>query len=128
MIARGDEWLLGRYSPDPSLTQSYDAVTVGVRWDPLSLPDEGPLALAMLQVKLAVLRTAMTHRPVGTILGGDRGAPGGAICAAVAWVPLRGRDWGLGLEVSDHVALTGSGARNMFAVAMTVQLELDRSQ
>ena len=118
--------MLGRYSPDPSLTQSYDAVTVGVRWDPLSLPDDGPLALAMLQVKLAAGFGYMTHRPVGTILGGDRGAPNGAICAAVAWVPLRGRDWGLKMEVSDQVALGGSG--NMLAVAMTVQLELDRSQ
>jgi hypothetical protein len=124
VIAKLDDWLLGRYSPDPTLTQSYTATTVGVRWDPLSPSNDELFALSALQLKLAAGFGYMTQRRVGTLFGGDRGAPGGAICAAVAWLPVRGRDWGVGLEVSDQVALSGSGARNMFAVAMTVQLEL----
>jgi hypothetical protein len=90
--------MLGRYSPDPSLTQSY---SFGFGYP--------------------------SRHSVGSVIGmGDRGAPGVVVRAAVAWMPVRGRDYSLGLEIADLVALSGSGARNMFAVAIAVQLDLFR--
>jgi hypothetical protein len=113
------------YSPDPTASQTAFIGQLGVRWAPFRLPylQPGPslrgAPALYVQTDLGytqLLRSTMTE--ANTV------ARGFVIGAAVGWLAFQGHDWGLGVELDDHLAFYGSGegVRNAIGLVFFWQL------
>jgi hypothetical protein len=113
------------YANDPAWSEEMVSATLGLRWFPLGrtrVSRWGQVRHAWLYGQ-ADLGYASLERWRGD---GDSSVVGRGITAGarLGWIGVQGRDWTLGLEVHDQLALLNGdeGLRHSFGVQFALQL------
>lgn len=105
LLFDGQYATFARYRPDPSLSQQQAALTLGVRWWPLS-GGERPRRIALDPERVALkLGAGVGHLiqvPYGSLnpFEVEQGPWGPAVTVGAGWYPVRGPGFEVGLEAS----------------------------
>ena len=113
-----------RYAPDRTLQQATAIGLVGARWSPFRLSHLEPrwfLGASALYVQADLGYTEFERVSTTEVTTVARGL---ALGAAVGWLGCQARDWVVGLELSDHLAVFDAGEGVRHSVELTGLLQI----
>ena len=106
---------MARSSSDPRDSLSATNVIVGVRWTPMRAVHLRAMA------GIAIVEKRVYDSVIDPDADRDAGLAAGA---AIAWLPLQGRDYAAGFEIGDELIFNNGEVRQGIGAMLLVQLSL----